>query len=159
MVKLWDQKISNLRSELNIHGLYRKMTKLANKEELAEDMQQIDHKHGKIEGEIAQLQGRLAGVGRTNKQMEEKLNVIYDRQKEVAIGKRNINCLSCAAEPERRAVQGNDGQVYLGVSPEKTKETVMMESKARSGGSPDNRIRSHKLLDLRWDNIGLPQMY
>ena len=25
MIKLWDQKISNLRSELNIKGLYRKM--------------------------------------------------------------------------------------------------------------------------------------
>ena len=39
MVKLWDQKISNLRSELNIHGIYRKMSKFAEKEGLAQSMQ------------------------------------------------------------------------------------------------------------------------
>ena len=112
------------------------MAKLANKEELAEDMQQIGHKHGQIEGDIAQLAGRLAGVGRANEQIEEKIAVIYDRQKEVTIGKRNINCLSCSEEPARTALQGSDGRVYRAASPVKTKEERMMEeSRARSGSS------------------------
>jgi len=55
MVKLWDQKISGLRSELNIHGIYRKMGKFAGKEELAADLRQVDKKHEKLEGEIARL--------------------------------------------------------------------------------------------------------
>ena len=83
-------------------------------------MLQIDHKHGKVEGELAQLQGKLVDVGRANQQIEAKIDLIYDRQREVTIGKRNINCLSCAAEPEKRAVKGRDGQVYRGVSPQKT---------------------------------------
>ena len=131
------------------------MAKLANKEDLAEDMQQVDHKHGQIEGEIAQLAGRLAGVGRANAQIEEKINVIYDRQKEVTIGKRNINCLSCSVEPRRREVKGNDGQVYRGVSPDKTRAEIMMESRAKSGGSGNSRKHSSKLLNLKWDKIGL----
>lgn len=34
MVKLWDQKIFNLRSELNMGGLYAKLKKFSNKEEV-----------------------------------------------------------------------------------------------------------------------------
>ena len=37
-IKLWDQKISNIRSELNIHGLYRKMSKFLDKESFNEIM-------------------------------------------------------------------------------------------------------------------------
>ena len=32
LVKLWDSKITNLRSELNLHGLYRRISKLAKTE-------------------------------------------------------------------------------------------------------------------------------
>ena len=107
---------------LNIHGLYRKMGKMANKEELAEDMLQMDRKRGKVEDELAQLQDQLVDVDQANRKIEAKIDVIYDRQREVTIGKRNINCLSCAAEPEKTALQGRDGQVYRGVSPQKTQE-------------------------------------
>ena len=34
MVKLWDQKISTLRAELNIQGIYRKLNKFPEKEEI-----------------------------------------------------------------------------------------------------------------------------
>ena len=36
MVKLWDQKISNLRNELNISSIYKKMTTFPRKEEVLE---------------------------------------------------------------------------------------------------------------------------
>ena len=32
LVKFWDQKITNLRSELNLHGLYLRISKLAKTE-------------------------------------------------------------------------------------------------------------------------------
>jgi len=52
--------------------------------------------------------------------------MIYDRQKEVTIGKRNVNCLSCAKEPKSDNNIGKDGRIYRGVnkdlSPEKTKQ-------------------------------------
>ena len=43
-----------------------------------------------------------------------KLHQVFDRQKEVVIGKRNINCLSCKEEPEKDTVPGFDGRVYKG---------------------------------------------
>ena len=36
MIKLWDQKISNLRSELNIQSIYRKLGTFPKKEEVNE---------------------------------------------------------------------------------------------------------------------------
>ena len=32
MVKLWDQKIANMRSELNVKAIYRKLTKFIEKD-------------------------------------------------------------------------------------------------------------------------------
>ena len=133
------------------------MGKLATQEELAGDMQKKDRQHDQVEGELAALEGRLAGVGRANQQIEAKIDLIYDRQKEVTIGKRNTNCLSCAVEPARRAVQGRDGQVYRGLSPGKTRAEQVMESGARASGSSDSRARASKLLNLKWDSIGLRQ--
>ena len=45
MIKLWDQKICNLRSELNIESVYRKLRTLCKKEDLdkmIDDLKQAD---------------------------------------------------------------------------------------------------------------------
>ena len=98
------------------------------------------------------MQKQFKGVGYTNKEIESKIDYIYDRQREVNIGKRNINCLSCSVEPEDRVVQGNDGKVYRGKSPLKTQEDQELE-RAKSKGSSDGK--KARLLNLKWDNIGL----
>ena len=157
MVKLWDQKISNLRGELNIHGIYRKMSKLAEKEELEEDMKQIDKKNNKIEGQIYQLKAQLNGVGNTNQEIEDKINYIYDRQKEVVIGKRNVNCLSCAEEPENRTMQGTDGKIYRGTSPPINEQDKIMQKRSPRVLSEDKGNKNKHLLNMKWDNIGLKQ--
>ena len=41
MIKLWDQKISNLRSELNIQSIYRKLGTFPRKEEVKEQVQEL----------------------------------------------------------------------------------------------------------------------
>ena len=38
LIKLWDAKIANLRAELNLKGLYRRLSKMAEKEEIEEDL-------------------------------------------------------------------------------------------------------------------------
>ena len=35
-----------------------------------------------------------------NDNVQDQINTIYDRQKEVSIGVRNVNCLVCANEPK-----------------------------------------------------------
>lgn len=99
LVKLWDSKITNLRSELNLHGLYRRISKLAKTEQMIEEFKLRDEKSGELKDQIEKLRGKLSNIGLSNQEIEEKISLIYDRQKEVNIGKRNINCLSCSVEP------------------------------------------------------------
>ena len=41
MVKLWDQKISNLRNELNIQAIYKKLKTFTSKEEVEERIKEL----------------------------------------------------------------------------------------------------------------------
>ena len=117
-------------------------------------MHHQEKKNDKMKGEIAQLKAQVAGIGSVNREIEDKINYVYERQKEVNIGKRNINCLSCSEEPENRAARGTDGKVYRGKSPVKRDEDKMME-RAKSRGSSEGK--KQRLLNLKWDNIGLMQ--
>ena len=103
-IKLWDQKISNIRSELNIHGLYRKMNKLVDKESFGGTMKKLEENSDQLSMRIAELTDQLIAMGNTNKEIEDKIDYVYERQREVAIGKRNINCLSCSEEPDNVTV-------------------------------------------------------
>ena len=63
MVKLWDQKIANLRSELNIQSIYRKLNTFPKKEEVKS---QIDVLHKEIKqtyGTITSLKIMIGKVG------------------------------------------------------------------------------------------------
>ena len=72
---------------------------MADKEEVEEDLQKLDEKNIKVEEKINKLKEKLLGVGGANQDIEDRINELYDRQKEVMIGKRNVNCLSCSKEP------------------------------------------------------------
>lgn len=67
--------------------------------------------------------------------------MIYHRQQEVVIGKRNINCLSCnggLVEPEDTSAIGKNGRVYKGnASPKRL--------------SPEAEKRADKMLKMRWE--------
>ena len=101
LVKFWDQKITNLRSELNLHGLYLRISKLAKTEQMLDEFKSRDEKSVVLEDQLTKLRSNLQNIGFSNQEIEEKIALIYDRQKEVNIGKRNINCLSCSLEPTR----------------------------------------------------------
>ena len=58
-----------------------------------------------------------------NDSVQGQIDAIYDRQKEVNIGLRNVNCLSCAIEPPKSTVHGQDGRLYKGTqAPQPTNE-------------------------------------
>ena len=63
MVKLWDQKISNLRSELNIQSIYRKLTTFPRKEEVEEKIQSLHDLNDQTNNSITQLKIMIGKVG------------------------------------------------------------------------------------------------
>ena len=115
MVKLWDQKISNLRNELNISSIYRKLSTFSRKEEVEEKLQEIRDLNEETNGNILQLKIMIGKVGQMNDNVQTQIDTIYNRQKEVNIGIRNVNCLSCAIEPKKGHSHGSDGRLYRGL--------------------------------------------
>ena len=146
MVKLWDQKICNLRNELNIQGLKVKLGKMANKEEVNDQILELNKNKIDIDSEIDGIKKQLNSKDNSMREINDKIEAIYMRQQEVVIGKRNVNCLSCAGgtlEPIPKEVKGTDGKVYRGIhSPNKTRGNSIEK---------DNNDSPKKLLDMKKD--------
>lgn len=123
---------------------------MADKEEVEEDLQKLDEKNIQVEEKINKLKEKLLGVGGSNQEIEDRINELYDRQKEVMIGKRNVNCLSCSKEPGYGQIQGSDGKIYKG-SPPRTNEKTERKVEENQQDKPK------KLLAMKWDHIGLQQ--
>ena len=66
IIKLWDQKISNLRNELNISSIYRKLSTFSRKEEVEEKLQEIRDLNEETNGNILQLKIMIGKVGQMN---------------------------------------------------------------------------------------------
>ena len=81
--------------------------------------------------------------------INDRIDRIYQRQQEVVIGKRNVNCLSCYGgliEPDQNATIGTDGKVYRG--------RVMSPSKSRSPSVDKSEKKySSTLLNLKWEYL------
>lgn len=83
-----------------------------------------------------------------NDNVQGQIDAIYDRQKEVNIGLRNVNCLSCAIEPPKNHNHGNDGRLYKGLQTKRVEEINAEEAEALNE-------QSKALLNMRWDHLGL----
>ena len=81
---------------------------------------------------------------RLNDGTKGKLDYIYERQKEVNIGKRNINCLSCSKEPSDQQMRGHDGRLYKG--PSRQNEEKLQHNTV---------YKDKKLLNMNWEHLGL----
>ena len=82
-----------------------------------------------------------------NQGTQDQIDNIYTRQKEVLIGKRNVNCMSCSNEPNKGHGAGVDGRVYHGL-------IITKETSPNRNGSED-QAAARKLLNMKWDHIGL----
>ena len=120
---------------------------------MIEEFKLRDEKSGELKDQIEKLRGKLSNIGLSNQEIEEKISLIYDRQKEVNIGKRNINCLSCSVEPAQRDLKGKDGNVYKGTNSRSPSTGIAIEARTRSGSNEKRQGKG--LLNLNWDNIGL----
>ena len=73
MVKLWDQKIANLRSELNIQSIYRKLNTFPKKEEVKSQIDDLQKEIKQTYGTIMSLKIMIGKVGQLNEGTENKI--------------------------------------------------------------------------------------
>ena len=88
----------------------------------------------------------IGKVGQMNDNVQDQINTIYDRQKEVAIGVRNVNCLVCANEPKIDHQHGTDGRLYTGL-------LARDDNQESQRGLEEGQTK--RLLNMRWDHLGL----
>ena len=108
-----------------------------------------------LEGYIKEVEARiLDNSERDNKtvaeleELKRRFLLIFDRQQEVNIGKRNVNCLSCSEQPNNAQFHGNDGKQYKG---------KLVDASGRKINQ--NEESNPELLQMRWDHLGLEKAF
>lgn len=89
-------------------------------------------------------------IGKLGQIVEERdlqIKELFELSKEVHIGKRNINCLSCSKQPNLRPSTGMNGRIYHGSSLSAAKDKNTIEDEDATGVK--------KLLNMKWDHLGL----
>lgn len=119
LVKLWDQKLVTLRREMNLNAIHKKMRTFADLEAVTTDFDAQSKRINKVEKEIGGLDRVLEAVNLLSETLQVKIQQMEESSKEVLIGKRNVNCLSCAGEPKDTTGVGSDGRLYRGLSNER----------------------------------------
>lgn len=77
MVKLWDNKIVNLRNELNIQSIYRKLDTFSKKEEVAEQIKGLAKEDQATNASILDLKVMIGKLGQMNEAVEQKIEDLY----------------------------------------------------------------------------------
>ena len=79
MVKLWDQKIVNLRGELNIQGIKKRLDRMALKEDLSFQMNDVAQQNEKVAKDIKALKQTLDARQNELESIYAKIELIYGR--------------------------------------------------------------------------------
>ena len=72
-------------------------------------------------------------------ELKRRFLLIFDRQQEVNIGKRNVNCMSCSEVPKNDTFTASDGKYYLNFVDE------LLSSTATKPKSINSKIVSQNL--------------
>ena len=97
-MKLWDQKLVKMRSELNITSVVKRIQDKADNIEVQDMMQQYEERVTQMERSFIQVIEGVEELNRQNHLHRHTMDQLAGVNYEVSIGKRNINCLSCSPE-------------------------------------------------------------
>eukprot|EP00347_Sterkiella_histriomuscorum_P003679 403363358 len=116
MAKMWDSKLVKLRQDMNIHSIIKKIGEKAEQQDVKEAFEGQTKRIDQIEENFIQIINEVEGLNMKNQMQIMQIQDIHSRQQEVLIGKRNVNCLSCAQDPPETSIQGKDGIIYRNAS-------------------------------------------
>jgi hypothetical protein len=101
-----------LRSDVDLTAVNRRLGTMAEKYKVDDQFEQQSKKLESMLKHQQKVDLSLTKLISNSGSFQERLDLIYDRQAEVRIGKRNTNCLSCAEEPKNANLIGLNGKVY-----------------------------------------------
>ena len=119
----WDQRMINIRNEFDMTELKKWIDTKANKDSVNGDFQNHEFKIGTLDKNIVAIATDFETFQQAINRMHAVVLELQEANKDVLVGKRNLNCLSCGIKDGQSqgipstansTFYGRDGRVYRG---------------------------------------------
>ncbi len=98
MVQLWDSKLAKMGRELNIGSVLRRISEKADVSSMNRGFEDANSRVDQVEQTFLKIIDEMEQINQQTQINAQHINEIASYQREVSIGKRNVNCLSCSPE-------------------------------------------------------------
>ena len=113
LFKQFENKIIRLRAEVDIHSIQRQLERKANEDQVRNDFSNHEFKIGTLDRNIIRMAGDFDTFQMALHKMHQVLLELQDANRDVLLGKRPNNCLSCGKGGDAvQTVIGKDGRAY-----------------------------------------------
>ena len=98
---------------MNIHAIVKRIGEKADASDVKEAVDTSNMRIDGLEATFVQILNDIENVNRQQQIQSHFITELANKQQEVSIGKRNINCLSCTPDVNMEEKQmGKDGKLY-----------------------------------------------
>ena len=94
----WEQKLIKIRSDIDVEGINKRIHGKADSSIVDNDLQNHEFKISTLDTNVMALVGDITGINDALNQMHASLLELQDVNKDVLLGKKSINCLSCGKD-------------------------------------------------------------
>jgi hypothetical protein len=112
--RTWEQKLILMRKEIDVEGINRRIHEKANAESVDSDLANHEFKISTLDGNVLSLAEDLNNLTSMLGKMKSNLSELQEANKDVLLGKKTFNCLSCGTNdglPSKNFI-GKNGQMY-----------------------------------------------
>ena len=118
----WDKRIINMRNDFDVATIYKLIETKASKESVSGDFSNHEFKIKTLDKNIVAIATDFETFQQAINRMHNVVIELQEANKDVLVGKRNLNCLSCGVKdglsqsiPQAQStVPGKDGRLYRG---------------------------------------------
>ena len=109
-----EQRVMNIKSEFDLDSLHKLIDTKANTLSVANDFNNHEFKIGTLDSNLIAIAKDFETFQQAINRMHHVMIELQEANKDVLLGKRNVNCLSCGVTDASAAnvLQGKDGRVY-----------------------------------------------
>lgn len=118
---IWDQRMISIRNDFDMGALHKFIETKANKESIQNDFQNHEFKISTLDKNIVAIAQDFETFQSAINRMHSVVLEIQEANKDVLVGKRNVNCLSCGIKDGQTTttqphttINGKDGRLYRG---------------------------------------------
>ena len=114
--QVWDQRLLSIRTEFDMTSLRKLLDTKATKAQVENDFSNHEFKISTLDKNIVAIAQDFETFQTAINKMHAVLIDLQEANKDVLVGKRNVNCLSCGFKDNNlmNTITGKDGHVYRG---------------------------------------------